>query len=259
MLTDKHSTPLKKQYPLGDIAGAPNGFSTVLYEKFTPPYPNWLLSLEDTMQHSSKVLLNNTVTDNSPEVDSSWELVLTPSNPEIQRVPPISMLHHNDNSKTLSEAVKYQDSRIAVIGDSAVATALIEQLKLLPVKTQWLLEQQPASQNSPIICQQISDEAIAMLPGKTLVAIATSSHELDIRCCYRALLNERLAYIGCLGSVRKSDIVKNHLRELGISEARLNQLTMPIGLPGITGKQPAIIAASIVAQLLTTHENYFST
>jgi len=37
---------------------------------------------------------------------------------------------------------------------------------------------------------------------------------------------------------------------LGLAEAQLSRLVCPIGLPGIEGKQPAIIAASVAAQLL---------
>ena len=37
-------------------------------------------------------------------------------------------------------------------------------------------------------------------------------------------------------------------RDLG--DAELARVNCPIGLPGITGKEPAVIAASVVAQLL---------
>jgi xanthine dehydrogenase accessory factor len=40
------------------------------------------------------------------------------------------------------------------------------------------------------------------------------------------------------------------LRDIGLSETRLAALHCPVGLPGIAGKEPAVIAASIAAQLL---------
>jgi xanthine dehydrogenase accessory factor len=40
-----------------------------------------------------------------------------------------------------------------------------------------------------------------------------------------------------------------------IPEARIRALVCPIGLPGIGGKEPAVIAASTVAQLLQVREN----
>mgnify|MGYP000379048078 CR=1 FL=1 len=39
---------------------------------------------------------------------------------------------------------------------------------------------------------------------------------------------------------------------LGYTEAELAHITCPIGVPGIGGKQPEVIAASVAAQLLLT-------
>ncbi|MDO7679852.1 MAG: XdhC family protein, partial [Burkholderiaceae bacterium] len=36
----------------------------------------------------------------------------------------------------------------------------------------------------------------------------------------------------------------------GFTPSELDHITCPIGLPGIAGKEPAVIAASVVAQLL---------
>ena len=259
MLLDRSCQHQRKDYSLGEIAGTPNGFSTVLYEKFSQPYPDWLLCLENALQQSDKVVLNHTVKDdNSNGLATNWEVVLTDPDSCTLDKKAINVVHHDSQTTTLSESVKFHELRVAVIGDSAVALALIEQLKLLPVQTDWLSEQELPGRSSTINCVQCSDHAIDNLSDNTNVAIATTTHELDIHCCYRTMLNQQLSYIGCLGSVRKSNIVKKRLKEMGISEQRLKQLTMPIGLPGITGKQPAIIAASIVAQLLSTQANYFS-
>ena len=259
MLLDRSCQHQRKDYSLGEIAGTPNGFSTVLYEKFSQPYPDWLLCLENALQQSDKVVLNHTVKDdNSNGLATNWEVVLTDPDSCTLDKKAINVVHHDSQTTTLSESVKFHELRVAVIGDSAVALALIEQLKLLPVQTDWLSEQELPGRSSTINCVQCSDHAIDNLSDNTNVAIATTTHELDIHCCYRTMLNQQLSYIGCLGSVRKSKIVKKRLKEMGISEQRLKQLTMPIGLPGITGKQPAIIAASIVAQLLSTQGNYFS-
>ena len=258
MLLDQQCTHLKKEYPLGDIAGAPNGTSTVLYEKFTPPYPDWLLHLESALQHTGKVELNNKVRDGSASIVSSWEIVLSAPENCVRGNNTISIIHHGDQSTTLSEAVKFSEPGVAVIGSSAVALALIEQLQLLPVMILCLSEEEHLNNSATINYQKISDHAIDGLPENMPVAIATKSHELDIQCCYRTLLNKQSGYVGCLGSTRKSMIVKRRLKEMGMTEEHLQQLTMPIGLPGITGKQPAIIAASIVAQLLSTHDDYFS-
>ena len=43
---------------------------------------------------------------------------------------------------------------------------------------------------------------------------------------------------------------RRRLAERGFAEAELAQVTCPIGLPGIRGKQPAVVALAVMAQLL---------
>jgi xanthine dehydrogenase accessory factor len=47
---------------------------------------------------------------------------------------------------------------------------------------------------------------------------------------------------------------EHRLRDRGITGERLAGMVCPIGVPGITGKAPAVIAASVVAQLLQAWE-----
>jgi xanthine dehydrogenase accessory factor len=42
----------------------------------------------------------------------------------------------------------------------------------------------------------------------------------------------------------------SQMRAAGLTAAMLDRLTCPIGLPGVQGKEPAVIAAAAVAQLL---------
>jgi xanthine dehydrogenase accessory factor len=56
--------------------------------------------------------------------------------------------------------------------------------------------------------------------------------------------------VGLIGSRTKWGTFRHRLQARGFTEAELAHVTCPIGLPGITGKQPAVIAASVAAQLL---------
>ena len=44
------------------------------------------------------------------------------------------------------------------------------------------------------------------------------------------------------------------MRDAGLSAAMLDRLVCPIGVPGVEGKDPAVIAASTAAQLLMVGE-----
>ncbi|HLO96804.1 MAG TPA: XdhC family protein, partial [Burkholderiaceae bacterium] len=58
-------------------------------------------------------------------------------------------------------------------------------------------------------------------------------------------------FIGLIGSRSKWAKFQARLRERGFSEAELAAVHCPIGLPGIAGKQPEVIAIAVAAQLLS--------
>jgi xanthine dehydrogenase accessory factor len=58
------------------------------------------------------------------------------------------------------------------------------------------------------------------------------------------------SWIGLIGSKTKWARFQHRLSERGIPQSALDQVICPIGLPEITGKSPAVIAASVAAQLL---------
>jgi xanthine dehydrogenase accessory factor len=59
-----------------------------------------------------------------------------------------------------------------------------------------------------------------------------------------------LPYIGLIGSKTKWATFRHRLEDRGFTEGELARVTCPIGLPGITGKEPEVIAASVAAQIL---------
>jgi xanthine dehydrogenase accessory factor len=69
-------------------------------------------------------------------------------------------------------------------------------------------------------------------------------------CLQRKLDQKDLPYIGLIGSATKWATFKRRLAERGFSEAELQQVTCPIGVPGIEGKEPEVIAVAVAAQLL---------
>jgi xanthine dehydrogenase accessory factor len=59
-----------------------------------------------------------------------------------------------------------------------------------------------------------------------------------------------LPYVGLIGSKSKWATFRHRLEQRGFAASELDRITCPIGIPGITGKQPEVIAASTVAQIL---------
>jgi xanthine dehydrogenase accessory factor len=69
-------------------------------------------------------------------------------------------------------------------------------------------------------------------------------------CLQRKRDQKDLPYIGLIGSATKWATFKRRLAERGFTEAELQQVTCPIGVPGIEGKEPEVIAVAVAAQLL---------
>ena len=59
-----------------------------------------------------------------------------------------------------------------------------------------------------------------------------------------------LGGIGLIGSSVKWTRFQAQLAELGHGPEAIARITCPIGLPGITGKDPAVIAVAVAAELL---------
>jgi xanthine dehydrogenase accessory factor len=78
------------------------------------------------------------------------------------------------------------------------------------------------------------------------------AEDLDIvaACLQRQRERHDLPFVGLIGSQTKWATFSRRLRERGFGEDELQHITCPIGLPGITGKAPAVIGASVAAQLL---------
>ena len=78
------------------------------------------------------------------------------------------------------------------------------------------------------------------------------AEDLDIvaACLRRQRQRADLPYIGLIGSGTKWATFRHRLEQRGFSGPELAQVTCPIGMPGIRGKEPEVIAVSVAAQIL---------
>jgi xanthine dehydrogenase accessory factor len=80
------------------------------------------------------------------------------------------------------------------------------------------------------------------------VAIVTRGHKEDEECL-RGVLTARAAYVGLIGSKRRTSIVLKRLREDGVSEEALREVRAPIGLD-IGAVSPEEVALAILAEIV---------
>jgi xanthine dehydrogenase accessory factor len=92
------------------------------------------------------------------------------------------------------------------------------------------------------------------LPPGAHVLIMTHDHAEDAALCDAALRTPHLGTIGLIGSAAKWARFRAKLADEGHAPETIDRITTPIGLPGITGKDPVTIAVSVAAALIQTFE-----
>lgn len=97
------------------------------------------------------------------------------------------------------------------------------------------------------------EAVLGTLPPGTTVLVLTHDHAEDLILCDAALRAHSLgagpSHIGLIGSRSKWQRFRTKLREEGHSDGEIARISCPIGVPGITGKDPATIAIAVAADL----------
>lgn len=163
------------------------------------------------------------------------------------------------DSAALRERLAPALTPVALFGGGHVGHALVQALAPLPFQLSWIDSRDqifPADRPDTVLTEH-SDPvqgAVPGLPAGSRVLIMSFSHAEDLDIVAACLRRQReradLPFIGLIGSQTKWASFRRRLAERGFSDAELAHVTCPIGLPGITGKAPEVIAASVVAQLL---------
>jgi len=73
-----------------------------------------------------------------------------------------------------------------------------------------------------------------------------------LACLRRIRERGDLPFVGLIGSKTKWATFRHRLEERGFTSAEIDHITCPIGIQGITGKEPEVIAIAVAAQLLQT-------
>jgi xanthine dehydrogenase accessory factor len=92
------------------------------------------------------------------------------------------------------------------------------------------------------------------LPPGTHVLIMTHDHAEDAALCDAVLREGDFGSIGLIGSAGKWVRFRRRLADDGHSPEAIASITTPIGLPELTGKDPATIAVAVAASLLRAFE-----
>ena len=146
--------------------------------------------------------------------------------------------------------------RLQLYGAGHVGRAIVDVLAAVPCAVQWIDEREnefptrapPA--HIERVCVEPVEAEVAMAPPQAHYLVLTHSHELDLRITEAILRRGDFAFLGLIGSKTKRARFMHRYEARGVARAALARLTCPIGVAGIEGKEPGVIAVAVVAQLL---------
>jgi len=163
------------------------------------------------------------------------------------------------DAQALQRELVAQLKPVALFGGGHVGAALARLLASLPFSVRWIdsrdgvfpdtLPAQLETEHS----EPVQDAVAALAPGSRVLIMSFShAEDLDIviACLKRLRTQDDLPYIGLIGSKTKWATFSHRLEARGFSPDELARITCPIGVPGITGKEPEVIAVAVAAQLL---------
>jgi xanthine dehydrogenase accessory factor len=148
---------------------------------------------------------------------------------------------------------------LALFGGGHVGKALVSLLATLPFAVTWIdsrdeiFPAQVPANVFPEHSEPVQAAVADLAPGSRVLVMSFShAQDLDIvaACLRRQRERHDLPYLGLIGSKTKWATFRHRLEQRGFLESELAQVTCPIGLPGISGKEPEIIAVSVAAQIL---------
>jgi xanthine dehydrogenase accessory factor len=145
---------------------------------------------------------------------------------------------------------------LQLYGAGHVGRAIVRLLTGINCRVQWIDERESEfpAETSPAHIQRVCVEPVqaevTLAPAGAFYLVLTHSHDLDLAITQAALERGDFGYFGLIGSKTKRARFEHRLQQRGFAPALLQRMVCPIGVPGIAGKEPEVIAVGVVAQLL---------
>lgn len=162
-----------------------------------------------------------------------------------------------DGRRWLVDAVNAPKAHLVLFGAGHVGAAIVRALAELPCTVTWV-DQRDAmfpEQVPPNVTIEATDTPEACVdeaPDGASYLVMTHSHALDQQLCEAIAARDKVGWFGLIGSKTKRAQFTSRMEAKGLSAA---SMVCPVGLPGIMDKAPAVIAASVAAQLLMVWES----
>ncbi|MEP0073113.1 MAG: xanthine dehydrogenase accessory protein XdhC [Marinomonas sp.] len=150
-------------------------------------------------------------------------------------------------------------TKITIFGMGHVASTLVNVLGNMQARVSWVDSRDNLAQDqetkglpanvTPFLYDSMLDH-IETMGENEIALIMTHDHALDYQLTEALLDRKDCRFIGLIGSKTKALRFKKRLASASFSQAEIDSVHSPVGLPEIEGKKPFEIAISISAQII---------
>ncbi|HTS22681.1 MAG TPA: xanthine dehydrogenase accessory protein XdhC [Casimicrobiaceae bacterium] len=246
---------------LGQCCG---GVATLLFRSFDADAQPTLAALAHRVESGEDLALATAVTpERSLPVPVAPDAPLPPAviaaSEALRREPGTALLVEDAGTSWFLERAAANDFRIVVFGNGHVGRALAQVLGALPCAVTWVdtrEEDFPPSipTNVAVVATDVPEAEVRAAPSGSMFLVMTHSHALDFELVAAVLARRDFAYVGMIGSAAKRAQLERRLRERGLDAAAIGRVVCPIGIGGIAGRDPGVIAVAVAAELLQERE-----
>ena len=151
---------------------------------------------------------------------------------------------------------------LQLYGAGHVGRAIVRALAPLHCVVDWIDEREeefPASFDTlggawpghiRKVCVDAVEAEVALAPPGAFYLVLTHQHDLDQRISEAILQRGEFGFFGLIGSKTKKQRFIHRFEQRGFQASLIARMTCPIGIAGIEGKEPEVIALAVAAQLL---------
>jgi xanthine dehydrogenase accessory factor len=192
-----------------------------------------------------------------PQLRSSADALLAVDAKECIQFARLKHEGAEDDDVLLLERLNPQLKPLWIYGAGHVAQAVVRVLSGLPIAITLIdARAELLPRGLPVNVRAIHTSSLvveaSMAPRAARHLVMTHDHALDYELCRSILLRDQFEWLGLIGSASKGARFRSRLRRDGVTADAIERLICPIGVDGIDGKAPAIIAISVAAQILQT-------
>jgi xanthine dehydrogenase accessory factor len=191
--------------------------------------------------------------------DADARQLAGPAAPLFARDRGTHVMQEHDGRRWLVDLVAAPRAHLVLFGAGHVGAAIVRALAHLPCTVTWVDERDDmfphdVPRNVTVEATDTPQAVVASAPAHASYLVMTHSHALDQRLTQAIMERDQVLWFGLIGSLTKRRQFEHRLRERGVAPYRIEAMVCPIGIPGVSGKQPAVIAAAVAAQLLMVWE-----